>query len=120
MCPLNIVKATWEETLERSGGLSAGLLVGYRVVTLPLAGGQQPNSKGGKTTPFFVRGKQDGHSTRGRPDLHQNTRVKSQLLSEIFRPAGTKPHITHRELHLVLPLGTADIAKYFLTTILST
>lgn len=98
MCPLNIGKATWEETLERSGGLSGGLLVGWsenRDVTLPLAGGQQPNSKGGKTTPFFVRGKQDGHSTSGRLDLHQNTRVKSQLLSEIFRPAGTKPHITH-------------------------
>ena len=60
-----------------------------------------------------MRGKQGGHSTLGRPDLHQNTRMKSQLLSEIFRPAGTKPHITHRELHLVLSLGTADVAKSF-------
>lgn len=39
--------------------------------------------------------------------------MKSQILSEILKPAGTKPHITHGELHLLLPLGTTDIAKSF-------
>lgn len=86
---------------ESNLGSNAGKMrrpVGWREkrdVMVSLAGGQHPNYKGGKITPFFVRGKQDDHSTLGRPDLHQNTRMKSQLLSEIFRPAGTKPHITH-------------------------
>ena len=56
MCPLNIGKVTLEETLERSGGLSAGWLLGWsenRDVMLSLAGGQHPDSKGGKTTPFL-------------------------------------------------------------------
>lgn len=49
----------------------------------------------------------------GCPGLHQNTRMKSQNLSETLRPASNKPHITHGELHLLLPLGTTDIAKSF-------
>lgn len=49
----------------------------------------------------------------GFPSLYQNTRMKSQILSEILKPAVTKPHITHGELHLLLPLGTTDIAKSF-------
>lgn len=39
--------------------------------------------------------------------------MKSQFLSEIFRPAGITPHITYGELHLLFTLGTTDIAKSF-------
>lgn len=82
---------------------------------LSLAGTQM--AREGRLLLFFARRNQGGHSPLGRPDLHPNTRMKSQLLSETFRPAGP---ITHQELHLVLPLGTADIVKSFLTTALST
>lgn len=79
--------------------------------TLSLAWGQYPDSKGGKTTPFFW-----GESRVATAHLVGQIFTKIpgwKLLSEIFRSAGTKPHITHQELHLVLPLGPADVAKSF-------
>lgn len=111
----------WEATLQRSGGLFAGWLDGARtgVQCFPLLAPRWQR-RGGYSFSFFARRNQGGHSPLGRPDLHPNTRMKSQLLSETFRPAGTKHPITHQELHLVLPLGTADIVKSFLTTALST
>lgn len=56
ICPLSMGRTTWEATLQRSGGPSAGWLMGRsrsKDVTVSLAGGQHQHSKGGNTNPFF-------------------------------------------------------------------
>lgn len=78
-----------------------------RQVKLSLAGGQHLGTEEGRVFFSFCEKKAEC------PGLHQNTRMKSQILSEILKPAGTKPHITHGELHLLLPLGSTDIVKSF-------
>jgi len=84
---------------------------------LCFAGGSTPRE--GRLL-LFVRRNGGGHSTLGRADLHPNIRMKPQLFFLRYPDLLVPNFSLLIKLHLVLPLGTADIVKSFLTTILST